>query len=92
MFEKLFGNPGAKLRILANIMFCLFVIAGIVLGILFAADGTAILLPVCVVGGFIVGWLWGLSLHLFASIAENLHYINKNVYTTTELIEKKNNS
>lgn len=92
MFEKLFGNPGAKLHILANIIFCLSVIVGTFIGIMFAFinDDVIIMLPIGIAVGFLIGWLNGLSLHLFASIAENLYHINKNVYTTTEIIKKKN--
>lgn len=94
MFEKLFGNPGAKLHIIANIMFCLFVIAGTFIGIMYAFidDDVIIMLPIGIAGGFLIGWLNGLSLHILADIAENLYYINKNVYTVTDLIEKKNNN
>lgn len=94
MFEMLFGNPGAKLHIIANILFCLFTIAGTVIGFIFAFvfDDVIIMLPIGIAGGFLIGWLNGLSLHLFADIAENLYYINKNVYTATDIIEKKNNN
>lgn len=91
MFEKLFGNPGQKLHVIENIIFCLFVIVGTVIGFMFAFvfDDVIIMLPIGIAGGFLIGWLNGLSLHIFADIAENLYHINKNVYTTTDIIEKK---
>ncbi len=56
----------------------------------FVNDNVIIMLPVGIAGGLLVGWLNGLSLHLFADMAESLYHINKNIYTTTQIIEKKN--
>ena len=91
-FEKLFRNPGKKFRILANVVFCIYLLAGIVLGLIGLGDEeTIILILIGPVAGFIVGWLNALFLHLFASIAENLYYINKNTSSLTNNSDQNNN-
>ena len=92
LFEILFRNSGKKLHIVANVVFCIYLLAGIVFGILGLLDeDTIILILICPVSGFIVGWLNGLFLHLFASIAENLYYINKNTSSLTNNSDQNNN-
>ena len=85
MFETLFSNSGAKLRIVANITFCLYVIWGGIVGYYFAsANDTFIVFLIGIVAGFIVGWLNTLMMHVFANIAENIVAIGKMVYKISE--------
>lgn len=86
MFEKLFSNSGAKLRMVANITFCLYVIAGEVVGFFFAFvdDDVFIFFPLGIAAGFVVGWLSTLIMHVFANIAENIVAIGKMLYKISE--------
>lgn len=86
MFEKLFNNAGSKLRIVANITFVLYVIAGAMVGCLFAfiEDDVIIMLPVGIASGFVVGWLSTLMFHVIADISENLSSINRKMSSITE--------
>ena len=85
MFETLFSNSGAKLRIVANITFCLYIIFGGIAGYYVAsANDNVILFLIGIVTGFVVGWLSTLMMHVFANIAENIVSIGKMVYKISE--------
>ena len=85
MFETLFSNSGAKLRIVANITFCLYIIFGGIAGYYVAsANDNVILFLIGIVAGFIVGWLSTLMMHVFANIAKNIVSIGKMVYKISE--------
>lgn len=81
MFEKLFSNSGKKLHIVANVIFCLYVIAGGIVGYFFAFvdDDVFIFFPLGIAVGFGVGWLSTLMIHVFADIAENSDSINRKI-------------
>lgn len=85
MFEGLFSDSVAKLRIVANITFVLYVIAGGIMGYSFAsANDTFISFPIGIVVGFGMGWLNTLMMHVFANIAENIVAIGKMIYKISE--------
>lgn len=81
MFEKLFANAGAKIKLMAKINFVLWVIAGAFIGFLFAfvEDDIFIMLPIGIAGGFIIGWLSSIVWFLIGETAKNISMIHNDI-------------
>ena len=78
MFEKLFGNVGGKLKLLAKVWFCLTVIGGTIGGIVLVAefgDDEAIGF-ILLFGSWLVGWLTSLPMYAFGQFVENTDKID----------------
>ncbi len=86
----MYSDYGNRLHVLASIIFWLYMITGIIIGILYAFlwDDVVEALFIAPIVGFVSGYLNSLVLHVVADIAENLDYLNKNVYTITDIIDK----
>lgn len=91
MFEKLFGNPGGKLKLLAKIWFCLAVIGGTIGGVVLVAefgDDEAIGF-ILLLGSWLVGWLTSLPLYAFGQFVENTDKINEKLGGAPEGEQKR---
>ena len=75
LFEKLFGNPGKVLRVLALIDFWVCTIAGIIGAIVVLCQQylahQGLLFFSCLIGGFITGYLSSIALYALGCSAED---------------------
>jgi ABC-type amino acid transport system permease subunit len=81
----MFNNIGRKLKILAYINLIVWVIAGLIFGTL---DDTWLLYIIGAAIGFVIGWITSSTIYAFGELVECTYYINRNVYTLTDLCEK----
>lgn len=81
---KLFENAGQKIRILAKVIFWLWIVAGLILGIILK-EISGILILVGIIAGFITGWINAIMLYLIGELAENVYLIRQN----TDYIKSK---
>ncbi len=89
----MFDDPGAKLKLIAKIAFWLMIIACAITGFAIGAGedaGLGFLLALAGAAvGVLLGWLSSITLYAFGELVDQIDLINKNLYTTTVLLEKK---
>ncbi len=90
----MFRNPGGKLKIIAYVCFGAYILLGLFMFSQFLididitdSDFVAILLGF-IVGG-IVGLVNGIMLYAFGELVENVEHMQRNLYITTDLLEKQ---
>jgi len=71
----MFRNAGAKIKVLALIMFWITLIGGTILGFALMEDSEGLSL-LLIPGAFLVGWLANLTLYAFGELCENVYEIN----------------
>lgn len=83
MFEKILGNAGAKIKLLAKINFIFWLLASCIIGLILTlvSDFELILLsPIFILVGFFIGWTTSILWYLIGEVANDIHVMRDHLY------------